>query len=455
MKQAPGNNVFYRNQNWSYPRITHGKGIHLFDDSGHSYIDACSGAAVANIGHGNKEIAAYAREHIERIAYTHLSRWTVDSIENCAEKLSSWTPSSLDHVYFVSGGSEAIETALKMARQYFVERNGIDSKKWKIISKWNAYHGSTLGALSLTGVWGRRRPYGPILNAGFPQIQQFYHYRNPWNCKTLEETSIKAAQVLEEEILNQDPDTVSAFITEPIVGAAAPGAHPTKIYFDMVREICDKYDILLIIDEVMSGIGRTGKKFGSDHYDVKADIMTLAKGLSCGYTPIGAAVASDRVFETIMLKGSGVFVHGYTFAGNPLSCGIAHKVLEIIEREGYVENSAIQGEYLISKLKSLADNPVIGDIRGKGLMIGVELVKNKETKEPFDASINASQLVMEIGLEEGIVLYPGGESAPGNLGDHFLLAPPINITREEIDMLFYRLEKTMNRCVEKLEQFCQ
>lgn len=449
VNKAPINNVFYRNQNWRYPKISHGEGIYLFDESGRSYIDACSGAAVANIGHGNKEVAAYAKEHMERIAFTHLSRWTVDSIENCAAKLAHWTPGDLNHIYFVSGGSESTETALKMARQYFVERDGLESKKWKIISKQNAYHGSTLGSLSLTGIPGRRLPYTPLL-LGFPQIRQFYHYRNPWGCETLEQTSIKAAELLEEEILKQGADTVAAFISEPIIGAAAPGVYPEKIYFDMVREICDKYEVLLIMDEVMTGFGRTGRNFGANHYDIQADIMTVAKGMSCGYTPIGAAIASDKVFETIMLKGSGVFIHGHTFAGNPLSCGIAHKVLEIIERENYVDNSARQGEYLLSRLQTLADNPIVGDIRGKGLMIGVELVKDKVSKVPFDAKVNARGLVTEIGLEEGIALYPGGETANGALGDHFLLAPPINITREESDLLFQRLVKTLNRTAERL-----
>ncbi len=449
MPSAPSNCVFYRNQHWHYPKITHGNGIYLYDDTGKSYIDACAGASVANIGHGNEEVAAFAKDQIERIAFTHLTRWTVDSIENCATTIADWTPSNLNHVYFVSGGSEAVETALKMARQYFVERDGLNSTKWKVISKWNAYHGSTLGSLSLTGVLRRQRPFSPML-IQFPKIPQFYHYRNTWGCATLEETSIKAAQSLEEELLRQGPENVAAFISEPIVGAAAPGIYPTKIYFDMVRDICTKYDILLIVDEVMSGFGRTGRNFGSDHFDIQIDIMTMAKGMSCGYTPIGATVASDKVFETIMLKGSGEFIHGHTYAGNPLSCGIAGKVLEIIKRENWVSNAAVQGDYLLSKLNSLYEHPIVGDIRGLGLMIGIELVKDKVSKMPFESSRKVSNLVTEIGLEEGIVLYPGGGTLDGTLGDHFLLAPPIVITRREADDLFERLEKTLHRSAELL-----
>jgi adenosylmethionine-8-amino-7-oxononanoate aminotransferase len=448
LNKAPKNNVFYRNQNWMYPRIERGEGIYLIGENGKRYIDGCSGSAVANIGHGNKEIAQFTKEHIERIAFTHLSRWTVDSIEKCAERIVSWCPEGLNHVYFVSGGSEATETAMKMARQYFVERDGKTSK-WKIISKWNSYHGATLGSLSMTGTIGRRKIYDPLL-ASFPKISQFYHYRNPWGVKSLEETSILAAKELEMEILRQGQDNVAAFISEPVVGSAAPGCHPEKVYFDMVREICNKYDILFIMDEVMAGSGRTGKKMATDHFQAKPDILVVAKGLSSGYTPIGAAVCTTEVFETIMVKGSGNFIHGHTYAGNPLSCGIADKVMEIIERENYIENCAIQGEYLINKLDELYKYPMVGDIRGKGLMIGIEFVKDKETKEPFDSSVNVKGKITLNCLEEGLVPYPGGGSVDGVRGDHILLAPPINITREEIDLLYEKLETAIKKLSEQL-----
>ncbi len=440
LNKAPKNNVFYRNQNWRYPKVERGEGIYLYDVEGNKYIDGCSGSAVANIGHGNKEIAEFTKEHIERIAFTHLSRWTVDSIEDCAKKVAEWAPGDLNHVYFVSGGSEATETALKMARQYFVERDGDNTSKWKVISKWNSFHGNTMGALSMTGITSRRKVYDPIL-INFPKIPQFYHYRNPWGCNTLEETSIKAAQALEDEILRQGPENIAAFISEPIVGSAAPGAHPTKIYFEMVKEICDKYDVLLIIDEVMAGFGRTGKKFAIDHFGIVPDIMACAKGMSSGYTPMGAAVASDEVFETIMVKGSGHFIHGHTYAGNPLSSGIGTKVLEIVEREGYVENAAKQGQYLMDKLQELYEYPVVGDIRGLGLMIGIEFVKDKATKEPFEAKVGFKNIVMQKCFDEGLIVYPGGGSADGSRGDHILLAPPIKITKDEVDELFEALKK--------------
>lgn len=447
--KAPKNHVFYRNQNWHYPRIERGEGIYLIDENGNKYIDGCSGSAVANIGHGNKEIAEFTKDHMERIAFTHLSRWTVDSIEKCAKKVAEWAPGDLNHVYFVSGGSESTETAIKMARQYFVERDGNKTTKWKVISKWNSFHGNTMGSLSMTGITGRRKIYDPML-INFPKIPQFYHYRNPWDCTTLEETSIKAAEALEAEILRQGADNIAAFITEPIVGSAAPGAHPDKIYFKMVREICHKYDVLLVVDEVMAGFGRTGKKFAIEHFDIVPDIVTCAKGMSCGYTPIGAAIVTDEIFNTIMVEGSGHFIHGHTYAGNPLSCGIANKVIEIMEREEYVENAAKQGQYLMEKLQKLYEYPIVGDIRGKGLMIGVEFVKDKETKEPFETSAQVKNKITVNCLAEGLVIYPGGGSVDGVRGDHILIAPPVNITKEEVDLLFDALEAGIKKTCEEL-----
>lgn len=450
LNKAPKNNVFYRNQNWNYPKIVKGEGIYLYDENGNRYLDACSGSAVANIGHGNKEIAAYTKELMERIAFTHLSRWTVDTIEECASKTAEWTPGDLNHVYFVSGGSEATETALKLARQYYVERDGGKSSKWKVISKWTSFHGNTMGALAMTGITGRKKMFDPIL-AQFPKVPQFYHYRNEWGCETLKETSIKCANALEAEILRQGPENIMAFISEPVVGSAAPGIHPDPIYFTMIREICSKYDILWIDDEVMAGFGRTGKKMAIEHFgDAVPDIMCTAKGMSCGYTPIGAAIASDEVFNAIMINGSGSFHHGHTYAGNPLSAGIAAKVIQIMEREKYVENAAVQGDYLLEKLQSLYKYPIVGDVRGKGLMIGVEFVKDQKTKEPFDPKMKINSRINNHCLDLGISPYPGGGSADGLRGDHTQLTPPINITKEQVDELYDALEEAIKRTCDEV-----
>ncbi|MGB3367952.1 MAG: aspartate aminotransferase family protein [Acidaminobacteraceae bacterium] len=446
---APNNNVFYRTQNWHYPKIVKGEGIYLIDENGRRYLDGCSGSSVANIGHGNKEIAEHAKNQIEKIAFTHLSRFTAEPIEKCAKLVAKHAPEDLNHVYFVSGGSEAVETSIKMARQYYVERDGEDTSKYKVISKWNSFHGNTLGALSLTGIPGRRKIYDPML-INFPKVDQFYHYRNPWQAKTLKDTSRLAAKALEDEIQRIGSKNIAAFISEPIVGSAAPGVHPDKIYFDLVREICDKHDILLIIDEVMSGFGRTGKWFAIEHYGLNPDILVTAKGMSCGYTPIGSVIASDKVFGCIMQTGSGNFIHGHTYGGNPLSCSIAAKVIEMLERDNIIANAKEMGDYLYSKLEDLKQLSSVGDLRGLGLMIGIEFVKNKETKEAFSNTVNFKGILTQNCMEEGLVIYPGGGTANGSDGDHILITPPLNITKNEIDSLVEMLKTSIIKTEEML-----
>jgi adenosylmethionine-8-amino-7-oxononanoate aminotransferase len=446
LNRAPENNVFYRNQNWIYPKITHGKGIHLYDDTGKEYIDGCSGSSVANIGHGNEEIAELAADQIKKIAYIHLSRFTVDSIEECCSTIAKLTPGTLNHSYLVSGGSESTETALKLARQYYVERDKTTSKS-KVISRWKSFHGNTIGSLSMTGIAGRRKIYNPLL-IDFPKINQAYCYRCPYGTCP-EKCNFECAHELEDQLTQIGPDNISAFIAEPIIGAAVPGTTPPKEYFKIVREICNKYDILLILDEVMAGFGRTGKNFGIDHFDVIPDIITAAKGMSCGYSPIGAAIVNDEIFNTIMVKGSGSFVHGHTYGGNPLSAAIANCAMKISERDNNYNNAAVQGEYLMNKLQELYQIPFIGDIRGKGLMMGIEFVKDQKTKEPFAAKCNVKEKVTEFCLEQGLVLYPGGGSVDGIRGDHVLLAPPTTITDSEVDELFRRLKTGLKNTYEK------
>lgn len=437
--KAPTNHVFYRTQNWHYPKIIKGEGIYLIDEHNNRYIDGCSGSAVANLGHGHQVIADLAKKQIETIAYTHLSRFTTDPIESCAEAIAELTPKSLNHVYFVSGGSEATETAIKMSRQYHLEKNK-DSKKWKVISKHHSFHGNTLGALSMTGIAHRRQIYDPLL-IGFPKVPQFYTYRNPWQANQYE-TSVQSALALEREILFQGADNIAAFITEPVVGSAAPGVHPHPIYFKMVREICNKYDILLIIDEVMTGFGRTGKMFACEHFDVIPDMMCIAKGMSAGYAPIGAVVASDKVFETIMIHGSGAFKHGHTYGGHPLSCAIATAVIKIVS-SGLVENASDRGRELLSYFEELKTLNFVGDIRGLGLMIGIEFVQDKISKKPYPSETNVKQMVTEACLNEGLVVYPGSGTVDYIKGDHILIAPPLIITQEETELLFSKLKKAL------------
>lgn len=434
--------VFYRNYKWHYPKIVRGKGVYLYDDEGNVYLDACSGAAAANLGHGNEEIAETMAEQAKTVAFTHLSRFTTDPVIELARKVVSFAADAFAGVYFVSGGAEATETAIKLARQYFLERDKVTSK-YKIISRWQSFHGNTIGALSLSGKTGLRRKYEPLL-LDFPHIEPPYCYRCSFE-ETYPSCGLKCAYELEKTIVRTGPENVAGFIAEPVVGSAAPGVYPPPEYFKIIREICDKYDVLLIFDEVMSGFGRSGKNFAMDHWGVKPDVVCLAKGISCGYSPLGAAMVTERVLE-VFKKGSGNFVHGHTYGGNPLSCAVGSKVLDIIIRENIVENSRIQGEYLLKKLQKLAEeSSIIGDVRGLGLFLGVEFVKDKQTKQPFPKDKAVNGLITSIGLKNGIVLYPDGGGIWGELGDHILLTPPLNITREEIDELFVRLSSTIQQ----------
>lgn len=347
--------VFLRDYSWEYPEIEYGKGIYIYDTEGKEYIDACSGAAVANLGHGSSEIARVMAEQAKKVAFTHLSRFITGPARELAQKIAEMTPGDLNYVYFVSGGSEATETAIKLCRQFFLERDGVTSK-YKIISRWRSYHGNTIGALSISGKPDLRKKYGPLL-LDFPHIPPAYCYRCEFGL-TCDKCDNQCAWALEKAILREGPENVAGFIMEPITGSAAPGAHPRKEYYEIVREICDKYDILLIADEVMNGFGRTGRNFGVDNFGVIPDIVCIAKGVSSGYSPLGGAVVNERVMS-VFRKGSGSFTHGHIYAGNPLSCAVGSAVLDIIKRDKLVENSERMGELLLAKLrKEIGDHPI-------------------------------------------------------------------------------------------------
>jgi adenosylmethionine-8-amino-7-oxononanoate aminotransferase len=430
-----------------YPKVTHGRGIYLYGEDGKEYIDGCCGSAVANIGHGNREVAARMAEQAETLAYAHLSRFTTEPIERCAARVARLTPGDLDHCYFVSGGSEAMESALKMARQFFVESDST-SRKWRAVSRRPSFHGNTLGALSVTGADGRRDVYDPML-ADFPKIGQAYCYRCPFG-STYPACGLACAEELDKTVSGAGSEQFMAFVAEPVVGSAAPGVHAPPDYFEAIQEICERHDMLLIADEVMSGFGRTGKNFGIDHYGVVPDIMAMAKGMSCGYSPLGAVVAGDKIFHTIMTEGTGHFIHGHTYGGHPLSAAVGDCVMEICEREGYYANAATQGAHLLEQMRALYDCPIVGDVRGKGLMIGVEFVADQATKEPFDPARKVRDLITLNCLDQGLVVYPGGGSVDGVRGDHFLLAPPLCITRDEVDELYRRLDAALAKTAEKL-----
>lgn len=428
-------NVFYRNLKKSYPVVARGEGIYLYDRDGKKYIDACSGSAVANLGHAHPKIVEALKTQASKVAFSHLSTWTSEPLVRLADMVAALMPGSVNKLYLVSGGSEATESALKMARQYFLERDK-HSEKYKIISRWNSFHGNTIGALSMTGD-KRRKKYAPLL-LNFPHILPAYCYRCPFG-KTPDTCDTCCAYELERVIKLEDPDSVAAFIAEPVVGAAAGALAPPPGYFKIIRDICDYYDILFIADEVMTGFGRTGKMMAMEYFGVVPDMICIAKGMSAGYMPLGGLAVRDEIYD-VFKNGSGVFVHGHTYGGNPLAAAVAVAVLESIGEDNLVENSFKMGEMLLAGLKEkLAGLNMVGDVRGVGLLQGVELVEDKNSKKPFDPKLGMAERAYRALMKHGVVVYPGTGSADGVAGDHFLLAPPLIINREQVGELVGRI----------------
>jgi adenosylmethionine-8-amino-7-oxononanoate aminotransferase len=429
--------VFYRNLKKSYPIVDRGEGVYIYDTQGKQYIDGSGGAAVVGIGHAVKEITEAMLHQAQRISFSHGSQFTSQAAIDLASKLVKFSPNGLTQVYYLSGGSEAVETAIKLARQYHVEKE--KPEKYKVISRWTSYHGNTLGALALSGHTGRRRYYLPLLQHT-PHIAPAYCYRCPFGLEP-KRCSIECAVDLEKTILFEGPDSVSAFIAEPIVGATAGVLVPRDGYFQKIREICDRYDVLLISDEVMTGMGRTGKNFGIDHWNVTPDMIVVGKGLSSGYSPIYAVIVKEDIYKTIK-EGSGAFVHGHTYGQNPLSCAVSSAVMDYIQKHDLVTRSLRMGEGLIRALQSLTRFDFVGDIRGKGLFAGIEFVKDRKTKEPFDPRLKLNGSIANRAFGKGLITYPGGGGADGIKGDHLLLAPPLIITEEQIDRMVSILDQT-------------
>jgi adenosylmethionine-8-amino-7-oxononanoate aminotransferase len=443
MKRAPNqDHVFYRNLRKFYPTVSHGEGIYLYDTDGKRYIDGSGGAAVVSIGHGVREITEAMVKQAEKVSFAHGSQFTNEAAIAFADKIVSLAPEGLTKVYFVSGGSEAIETAVKMVRQYQVDRG--KPEKYKVISRWTSYHGNTLGALAFSGHTGRRKYYMPLIQHT-PHIVPAYCYRCPFALDP-ETCSLECADDLERTILYEGPDSVSAFLAEPIVGATAGALVPRDGYFQRIREICDRYDVLLIVDEVMTGIGRTGKNFGIDHWNTIPDLIVSSKGLASGYTPIFCVIAREEIHRTIK-EVSGAFVHGHTYSQNPFSCAIGLAVVSYIEENQLIPRCAQMGRYLLDRLQILRKRKIVGDVRGKGLFGGVEYVRNKETKETFDPGLKVNALITNTAFDKGLIIYPGGGGADGVRGDHSLLAPPFIITEDQID----ELVRILDEAIEKVE----
>ncbi|MEH6992111.1 aspartate aminotransferase family protein [Neobacillus drentensis] len=424
----------------SLPIIDYGKGIYLYDKEGKKYLDGASGAVTANIGHGVPEIIEAMQKQAKKVSFVYRSQFTSESAEKLAEKIAALTPGDLNWCFFVNSGSEAVETAMKMAIQYWQEK-GIQTKT-KVLSRWVSYHGITLGALSLSGHTGRRARFVPLLE-DFPVINPPYCYRCPYNLEA-PSCGYLCAQELELAIKRIGANHIAAFIAEPVIGAAGGAIAPPEDYFKKIKKICEDHDILFIADEVMTGFGRTGSMLAMEQYGVIPDIVALGKGMGAGYAPIAAALASEKVIEPI-LAGTKVVMSGHTLSANPQSCAVSLEVLEYLEKNQIVSGVESKGDYLKNILLKLKNQySFIGDIRGKGLMLGIEFVEDVTTKAPFPREAFVTQKIISLAKEKGLLVYPAGSGIDGVNGDSIIISPPLTITKNEIDELVSLMQATFD-----------
>ena len=433
-------NVIHRNLSNSLPTVSHGEGVFVYDDQNKSYLDASGGAAVCCLGHSHPAPIEAINNQINKLPYIHSGYFTSDVLEELAEKLASLAPGNINHAMFLSGGSETVESALKLARQYFVETGQMKRKHF--ISRRQSFHGNTLGVLSVGHNEARKKPYRPLLMRSHA-ISPCYPYRDKSASESEHDYGMRIANELEEKILELGPDSVIGFIAETVGGATAGVQPPVEGYLNRIRHICDRYGVLLILDEVMCGAGRTGTFFSCEQDDVVPDIVTLAKGLGAGYQPIAATLCRTEVFDAIQ-QGSGALANGFTYMGHATACAAALAVVKTIERENLLENVRNQGKLLVKLLhERLAYHPNVGDIRGRGLFVGVEFVANRRTKEPLNPNLLFHSILKNTCQENGLLCYPGGGTIDGTSGDHVLLAPPYIVDEVHIEMTVDRLHKSI------------
>jgi adenosylmethionine-8-amino-7-oxononanoate aminotransferase len=436
--------IFPRHTRQLPPVAIAGEGCYLIDASGKRYLDASGGAAVSCLGHNDREVVDAIKAQLDTVAFAHTGFFTSEPAEALADLLIANAPGSLDRVYLVSGGSEATEAAIKLARQYWVEKG--EPKRGRLIARKQSYHGNTIGALSAGGNEWRRAQFGPLL-LDVSHIDPCYEYRLRRDDESAEDYGKRAADALETEILRLGPETVMAFMAEPVVGATAGALAPVPGYFRRIREICDTYGVLLILDEVMCGMGRTGSLFACEQDGVAPDIVCIAKGLGAGYQPIGAMLCTAEIYEAIE-AGSGFFQHGHTYVGHPTAaaCGLA--VVGAILNRGLVERVRTQGDKLAARLADrFGQHPHVGDLRGRGLFRGIELVADRDTKAPFDPADGVAGRIKKAAFAEGLICYPMSGTIDGRRGDHILLAPPFIIEDTQLDELTDKLTAAISAVI--------
>ena len=432
--------VFHRNPRQTLPYAVKGDGIAIVDRDGKRYIDASGGAAVSCLGHSHPAVIQAIKRQLDEIAYAHTSFFTSQAAEDLADFLAERAPGDLNHVYFLSGGSEAVEASLKLARQYFVETGQPERRIF--IARRQSYHGNTLGALAIGGNEWRRQPFLPLL-AQAHHVSPCYPYRDQRADESAEQYADRLAQELDETIRELGPQNVAAFVAETVVGATAGALAPVGDYLRKIRAVCDRHGVLLILDEVMSGMGRTGHLFACEEDGVTPDILAIAKGLGAGYQPIGAMIASDRIYQAV-LDGSGFFQHGHTYMGHATACAGALAVQRAIEQDDLLANVRARGEQLRAELHAALDShPNVGDIRGRGLFVGIELVQDKAGKQVLDPALKTHAKLKKQAFENGLMIYPMGGTIDGVHGDHILLAPPFICTPEDISRIVHLLTQTI------------
>ena len=444
---ASSTHVFHRQLQRKPPVAVSGQGVYLTDAEGKRYIDASGGAAVSCLGHGHPDVLAAMHAQIDRLAYAHTSFFTTEVAEELAGKLIEHAPAGMSHAYFVSGGSEAMEAAMKMARQYFVEIG--QPQRTHFIARRQSYHGNTLGALAIGGNQWRREPFAPLLIPA-THVSPCYPYREQQAGETPEQYGLRLAKELEDAMVAQGPDSVIAFVAETVGGATAGVLVPVPGYFRAVREVCDRYGVLLILDEVMCGMGRTGTLHACEQEGVVPDLLAVAKGLGGGYQPIGAVLAQKSIVDA-MRAGSGFFQHGHTYLGHAMACAAALAVQQVFERDQLLPQVRARGDVLQKLMHATwDDHPHIGDIRGRGLFWGIELVQDRGSKKPFDPARNVHARIKQEAMARGLMVYPMGGTVDGRYGDHVLLAPPFITSESELAQIVERLDAAIRATLSSL-----
>ncbi len=436
--------VFPRHCHVDLPTAVRGEGCYLIDETGKQYLDGSGGAAVSCLGHSDQTVIQAIKDQVDQLAFAHTGFLTSEPAESLADLLAQHAPGDLNRVYFVSGGSEATEAAIKLARQYYVERG--EPERRHLIARKQSYHGNTLGALAAGGNEWRREQFSPLL-INVSHIAPCYEYVDRGDAESAFDYGQRAAQELEDEILRLGPNNVMAFMAEPVVGATMGAVAPVDGYFKRIREICDKYSVLLILDEVMCGMGRTGHLFACDEDDVVPDIICIAKGLGAGYQPIGAMLCSDSIYKTIA-DGTGFFQHGHTYIGHPVATAAGLAVVHSMLERQLPNRVLTMGQSLQNALmERFGQHPNVGDIRGRGLFRGIELVVDRETKTPFDPSLKLANKFKKAAFDAGLICYPMSGTRDGIKGDHILLAPPFIISDSQVEELVAKLSSALETCI--------